>query len=71
MTRLVKLALAAAVILGASTYPGSTRSSVDTNSGGHAPRGSIHNSSGDSHITSDGNGCTILSTPSGSLSSGC
>jgi len=37
----------------------------------HAARGSIHNSSGDSHITSDGNGCTILSTPSGSLSSGC
>ena len=31
----------------------------------------IHNSSGDSHITSDGNGCTMLSTPSGSLSTGC
>jgi hypothetical protein len=31
----------------------------------------IHNSSGDSHITTDGNGCTMLSTPSGSLSTGC
>jgi hypothetical protein len=31
----------------------------------------IHNSNGDSHITSDGHGCTMLSTPTGSLSTGC
>lgn len=37
----------------------------------HNGRGAIHNSNGDSHITSDGHGCTILSTPTGSLSSGC
>lgn len=40
--------------------------------GGNAPRGSSHYNgySGDA-ITSDGKGCTIVSTSSGSFSSGC